>query len=201
MARLYFNLTSPYARKVRVAVIEAGLEGRVEPVECDPWASPPELIAVTPLSKVPALVTADGLLVTESETIVHALDALAGGHRLLPADPAQRLHTLARSALAQGLIDASFVSVLEGRRPEPRRWADWVARQHAAIVRALDHVERRFDLAEDRFDAGDIGLACALGYLDFRLPAIDWRRQHPRQATWFEAVAMRPSMQRTRPDT
>jgi glutathione S-transferase len=200
VARLYFNLTSPYARKVRVAVIEAGLEDRIEPVECDPWASPPELIAVTPLSKVPALVTDEGLLVTESETIVQALDVLAGGHRLLPADPVQRLHTLARSALAQGLIDAAFVSVLEGRRPEPRRWSDWVERQHAAIGRALDHVERRFDLADGRFDAGDIGLACALAYLDFRLPAIDWRTRHPRQAAWFDAVAARPSMQRTRPN-
>jgi glutathione S-transferase len=200
VARLYFNLTSPYARKVRVAVIEADLEDGIEPVECDPWASPPELIAVTPLSKVPALVTDDGLLVTESETIVQALDVLAGGHRLLPADPAQRLQTLARSALAQGLIDAAFVSVLEARRPEARRWSDWVERQHAAIGRALDHVEHRFDLAAGRFDAGDIGLACALGYLDFRLPAIEWRRGHPRQAAWFDAAAGRPSMQRTRPD-
>jgi glutathione S-transferase len=197
--QLFFNQTSPYARKARVAVHELGLARQIGFVEVDPWAEPAELLSVTPLSKVPALLLADGGLVTESEAILHALDGLAPSGHLLPATPAERRDTIARAALCQGLIDASFITVIEGRRPEPLRWPDWVARQERAIARTLAAIDGSFTLASGRFDAGDIGLACALAYLDFRLPHIAWRSPHPRLARWLDDVSSRPSMIATRP--
>ncbi len=197
--QLFFNQTSPYARKARVAVHELGLAQQVAFVEVDPWAEPAELVSVTPLSKVPALRLSDGGLVTESEAILQVLDSLAPNGRLLPAAPAERRDTIARAALCQGLIDASFIAVIEGRRPEALRWPDWVARQERAIARTLVAVDGSFALAPGRFDAGDIGLACALAYLDFRLPHIAWRAPHPRLAQWLDKVSARPSMIATRP--
>jgi glutathione S-transferase len=52
---------------------------------------------------------------------------------------------------------------------------------------------------DDRFDLGDIALACALAYLDFRLPKIAWRCAHRTLAAWLDEVRRRPSMQATAP--
>lgn len=197
--QLFFNKTSPYARKARVAVFELALEQQISFVEVDPWAEPAELVNVSPLSKVPALLLADGGLVTESDTILQVLETLAANGQLLPAAPAQRRDALARAALCQGLIDASFITVIEARRPEPQRWPDWVMRQERAIARTLSFIDREFRLVPGRFDAGDISLACALAYLDFRLAHILWRELHPRLARWLDDVSTRPSMIATRP--
>jgi glutathione S-transferase len=197
--QLFFNQTSPYARKARVAVHELGLAENVAFIDIDPWGEPASLTGVNPLSKVPALLLPDGRLFTESDTIVQVLDALAPRPVLVPGDRDARLGALARAALAQGLTDASFISVIEGRRPEPARWTDWVQRQERAIVRTLAVIDTGFDLAPGRFDIGDIGLACALAYLDFRLPQIAWRARHLRLARWLDEAAARPSMIATRP--
>jgi glutathione S-transferase len=70
-----------------------------------------------------------------------------------------------------------------------------VSRQHRAIARTLDIVAP----VDDRFDLGDIALACALAYLDFRLPEIVWRCAHRTLAAWLDEVGRRPSMQATAP--
>jgi glutathione S-transferase len=199
--KLFFNQTSPYARKARVAVHEKGLAGRVQFVETDPWANPPELLAVTPLSRVPALVLGDGSIVTESDAIIQVLDLLGEtAPRLLPVeDGAARIEALARAGLCQGLIDASFIAVLENRRPAAGRWDDWVQRQRGAVERTLARIAQQFRPVSGRFDIGDIGLAVALGYLDFRHPDLIWRKNHPALADWSDRVAQRPSMQATKP--
>jgi len=46
--RLFLNQASPYARLARVVVHEKCLADQVELVWTDPWASPPELLAVNP---------------------------------------------------------------------------------------------------------------------------------------------------------
>ena len=197
--RLFFNKTSPYARKARVAVHELGLLDEVAFVEVDPWGEPPELLVVTPLSKVPALVTESGQLVTESDTIAAVLDASVPDRHLLPKEASARQETLARAALCQGLIDASFISVIEGRRPDGQRWDAWVARQQRAVARTVAVIDAKFDLDPNRFDLGDIGLACGLAYVDFRLPGFAWRQEHPRLAAWLDRAVARPSMQATQP--
>lgn len=190
--KLFFNVASPYARRVIVTVHEKGLTGRIEMCEIDPWSDPADLQAATPVGKVPALVTDDGLLITESALIGEYLDAVGDGPSLLGAD---RMLTQVRGALAQGLIDAAFAIVIEGRRPAERQWPDWIDRQRRAIDRLLPRVETQ----DGRFDLGDIALAAGLGYLDFRLPDIAWRAAHPRLADWLDTVDQRPSMIATAP--
>ncbi|HEU4622339.1 MAG TPA: glutathione S-transferase family protein [Burkholderiaceae bacterium] len=196
--RLYFNKTSPYARKVRAAVIELGLTDDMRMHEVDPWSDPPELLTAAPLSKVPALMLDDGLALTESEAIVRRLDRLVAEPLLYPAHVAD---TDVRAALAHGVIDAAFVAVLEDRRPQDKRWDAWPARQHAAIQRALDAFENALEPPPERFDAGDLNLAVALGYLDFRHAALHWRDGRPRLNTWYTRIAQRPSLVATRPES
>jgi hypothetical protein len=109
--------TSPYGRKVMVVAHEKQLMDRLDVTQIDPWSDPAELLAVTPLGKVPALVTDDGTLITESATISEYFDAVGSGPALIGGD---RFEVMARSALAQGLVDAAFGSVIERRRPASR---------------------------------------------------------------------------------
>jgi len=190
--KLFFNVASPYARRVIVTAHEKGLIDRIEMREIDPWSDPAELHAATPVGKVPALVTDDGVLITESALIGEYLDSAGDGPSLLGPDA---VSTRVRAALAQGLIDAAFAIVIEGRRPADRQWPDWVDRQRRAIDRLLP----RFVVQEGRFDLGDIALASGLGYLDFRLPEIGWRAAHPGLGDWLDGVNRRPSMIATVP--
>jgi glutathione S-transferase len=190
--KLYYNRPSPYARKVLVVAHEKSLMARLEPHEVDPWSDPPELHAATPVGKVPALVTDDGALITESTLIGEYLDGLSPEPPLMAG---ARMDVLARAALAQGLTDAAFGIVIERRRPAERQWDSWIDRLRRAVERTLPRVT----VAPGRFDLGDIALACALAYLDFRLTEIGWRHAHPALAGWLDEVNLRPSMQATWP--
>jgi glutathione S-transferase len=44
---------------------------------------------------------------------------------------------------------------------------------------------------------GQIAVACALGYADFRLTRHQWRDGRPKLAKWIEAFNERPSMKAT----
>jgi glutathione S-transferase len=45
----------------------------------------------------------------------------------------------------------------------------------------------------------DIAVGCALGYLDFRFPQIDWRTSHPNLHRLYDKLAQRPSFVDTLP--
>lgn len=191
--KLYCNRPSPYGRKVLVAAHEAGLIDRIEIKDIDPWADPLDFHAATPIGKIPALITHTGTLLTESLLICDFLFAEGGKPPLLGN---ARVDEISRCGLFQGLIDAAFISVIERRRPKDHQWDDWIDRQHRAIGRALAVTKTP---PPNRFDLGDISLACALAYLDFRLPHLEWRRQYPDLAGWLNAVLARPSMVATNP--
>ncbi len=201
MMRLYHSATSPYVRKVMVLLHETGLLDRVELVSgsgspLDPGAAP---LGANPLGKVPALERPDGPALYDSRVICRYLDDMAQAG-LYGTGPAL-WDILTIEATADGILDAALLMVYEARlRPEPLRFAPWVEGQWAKIDRALDALETRW-IAElnGPLDAGQIALACALGYLDFRHGARGWRTGRGQLAAWFKGFATRPSMLATQP--
>ena len=199
--RLYTSPTTPFGRKVQVALIEAGLTDRVAielvgGTPLDPGTLP---LDRNPLGKIPALVRAEGGAIYDSRVICRYLDDMSGG-KLYPTGEAL-WDTLVLEATADGILDAAVLMVYEARlRPEEARFAPWVEGQWAKVARALDAVETRWtaQLVEP-VDMGQIALACALSYLDFRHDARDWRAGRPRLAAWESGFAARPSMVATRP--
>ena len=190
--KLYSNRPSPYGRKVLAVLHEKQLADGIEIIQVDPWTDPEELLQVTPIGKVPALLTEAGLLLTESTTISEYLDLIGPGPQLIGGD---RWEVLARVGIAQGLIDAAFGTVIERRRPSERQWPEWVGR----LGRAIDRTLSRTVPPANRFDLGDISLACGLAYIDFRLPEVAWRTRSPELGAWLDEVNQRPSMQATKP--
>lgn len=198
---LYFSPTSSYVRKVMVLLHETGQIGEVELVmgsgnPVDPAGAP---LDANPLGKVPALERPDGPALYDSRVICRYLDARAGAG--LYPEGARLWDTLTVEATGDGILDAALLMVYEGRiRPEELRFAPWVEGQWAKVDRALDALETRWIAhLEGPLDAGQIAVGCALGYLDFRHDARDWRNGRPRLAGWFAGFDVRASMRATVP--
>lgn len=191
--KLLYSPTSPYARKVLVLAHEAGIGLEVEAGSGSPTARNPKVAAQNPLGKIPVLLSDQGPLY-DSRVICQYLDTLHQGRRLYP-EGAARFVALRREALADGLLDAALLARYETTRPEEKVWSDWYDGQVTKMKAALDQMET--DLP-DAVDIGAIAYGCALGYVDFRFAALNWRDSHPLLAAWEAEFAARPSMQATR---
>jgi glutathione S-transferase len=200
--KLYFSPPSPYARKVRVAVLELGLTDRVQEVETlvAPHKPNEAFGLKNPLMKVPALDTDEGLVLFNSPVICEYLDVKAGGNRLIPVHGEKRWKTLRRQALGDGILDAGILRRYElTARPENLRWPEWLKGQQLKIDFALDVAEREAGTWGKSFDIGDVAIACALEWLDFRFGYDDWRTRRPKLSAWLDQIAVRPSMLKTKP--
>lgn len=197
--RLRYSPLSPFARKVRVFAAETGLAERLELVPCDVWAPGSDIVRDNPLGKVPVLLTGDGLFVG-SALCCEYLDTLHSGSHLIPRAGSGRWLTLQLNALADGIMEAAVAHVTERlRRPERFVWQGWLDRQEAKIKRTLDAIGTEFGAPAGRIDIAAITLACALSYLEIRLPQLGWRHDHRRLAEWHADFAARPSMAATQP--
>ncbi|MHA1567864.1 MAG: glutathione S-transferase N-terminal domain-containing protein [Alphaproteobacteria bacterium] len=197
--KLYYSTTSPFVRKVSVFAIEAGLAARLERIPTNPWVADKALLADNPLSKVPTLVTDDGLVLYDSRVICEYLDSLHPPPHLFPEPGPARWSTLRLQALGDGIMDAAVLRFLERKRPPEQRSPDWDLSQELAVSRALDWLETQVANWSPNITIGKITVACALGYLDFRFGDEPWRDEHPALASWFSGFAARASMQQTLP--
>ena len=198
--KLYASLTSPYASKVRVVLHEKRIECQLEPV--NPWDADSPLPAVNPLGKVPVLMLDDGTALYDSRVIVDYLDSISPVSKLL-ADGARGTALIKRwEALADGLLDAGVAIMLERRRPAERQDAGWLKRQHDKLTAGLalmaaDLTDRTW-CHGNGFTLADITVGCTLGWLDLRLPWLDWR-QYPALTGHYERLMTRPSFADTCP--
>lgn len=199
MMKFYSSKTSPYARKVRVALEELGLADQVEEIIVDPFAPADEFLAANPLSKIPTLVTEHGTALPDSALILDYLSHKKSGLTVLPRGT-KRWEILRRTQLADGIIDAAVACQLEKRRPESIHYIPHLDRQKATIQRTLDVLNTESGLlALQTPSLCEITVGVALAYLDFRLPYLEWRSKREALASWHTVFAQRPSMQKTQP--
>ena len=201
--KLIGALTSPYVRKVRIVMAEKKLDFQL--VLTDVWYSQ-EILQSNPLGKVPCLVTESGESIFDSRVIVEYLDALSPVGRLIPPSGRERAECRTWEAMADGILDASITARMEanwaGRTAEQRSQA-WIDRQMSRVDGTLAALST--GLADkpwctgNAFGLADIATGCALGYLDFRFPHIDWRSRHANLARLSDKLATRPSFAETLP--
>jgi glutathione S-transferase len=189
--KLYYSATSPYVRKVVACALACGLSDQITRIETNPHASPPDLLAANPLSKVPCLVTQDSFALFDSPVICEYLDAVGGGSLFPPPGPA-RWRALRFQAIGDGIMDAAVSRRMDmGRPPEAARDAA-MARSRDAVARALDLLQS--DPPANHLDIGSISVACALGYLDLRFAPDAWREGRGKLAQWYSEMAERPEI-------
>ena len=201
--QLYLSPLSPYGRKVNVVLKEIS---RVKNIEVkvssasgtplDPGNSP---IQYNPLGKIPVLIREDGVALYDSRVICRYLDSLATLN--LYKNNNQHWEMLTLEATAEGIIDAALLMAYEWRlRPEEIRFPDWIEGQWSKVDRALDTLENKWmEQLDDKLNIGQIGVGCALGYLDFRNADRDWREKHKTLSNWFNGFSQRESMSTTVP--
>ena len=202
--KLIGALSSPYVRKVRMVLAEKKLDYQFVPENV--WSDHTQIAASNPLGKVPCLIMEGGESVFDSRVIVEYIDTLSPVGKLIPAAGRERAEVKTWEALADGLLDASILARLESTwagRSETERSAAWIARQMEKVTPALQAMER--GLGDKAFCSGvhmslsDIAVVCALGYLDFRFPHIDWRTPCPNLHKLHDKMALRASFIDTRP--
>jgi glutathione S-transferase len=202
--KLIGSLTSPYVRKVRVVMAEKKLDFQL--LLEDPWGSE-AVVKSNPLGKVPCLVMEGGEAVFDSRVIVEYLDTLSPVGKLIPPSGRERTEVRTWEALADGILDAAVLARLEatwaGRSPEQRS-AAWIERQMRTVHNALQAISQGLGerpwCSGNHFSLSDVAVGCALGYLDFRFPDIDWRTPHPNLAKLYDGkLALRPSFVDTAP--
>lgn len=196
---LYLNATSPYARVVRIVILEKGLADAVTLCWCDPWADDDSLLTINPVGRIPALVTDDGTTLSESLLIAHYLDTLASREPVLPA--ARLGQVLHLAGLGQGLMETAFTTVI-ARKHQGTEADDSVLgqRRWRAMQRTLDRLEQEVDerSVPATVTLGEIAVAVALDYLAFRLPEVAWPKERPQLTAWHARIAQGESFQQTR---
>jgi glutathione S-transferase len=196
--KLIGSTSSPYVRKVRVVMAEKKLDYQF--VEEDVWGADTSIMQSNPLGKVPCLVMEGGEALFDSRVIVEYLDTLSPVGKLIPAVGRERAEVKTWEALADGVLDALILARLEANwapRGKAQRSQAWIDRQMDKTQASLKAMSQ--GLGDKPFCAGiylslaDIAVGCALGYLDFRFPEIDWRTPYPNLAKLYEKLAQRPS--------
>jgi len=196
--KLIGAVTSPYVRKVRIVLAEKKLEYQF--VLEDVWAADTTIVQSNPLGKVPCLVMEGGEALFDSRVIVEYLDTLSPVGKLIPPSGRERSEVKTWEALADGLLDAAITARLEAHwvgRSDSERSQAWIDRQlgkvHDSLVAMSNGLGDKPFCAGTHMSLADIAVGCAVGYLDFRFPNINWRGNHPNLERLHDKLIQRQS--------
>jgi len=196
MMKLIGSLASPFTRKARIVLADKRID--YELVSENVWAPDTQIHTFNPLGKVPCLVMEDGEAVFDSRVICEYVDTLSPVGKLIPQSGRERLEVRCWEALADGVMDAAVLIRAENTQRTPEQRVDaWVARQQRKIEEGLVAMSQGLGsktwCAGNRYTLADIAVGCALAYLDFRMPELNWREPHPNLDKHFQKLSLRQS--------
>ena len=188
-------------RKVRIVLAEKKID--YEFVIDSPWSPESGVANLNPLGKIPVLALDDDTSLFDSRVISEYLDNVAPNNKLMPSTNRERTEVKRWEALADGICDAAALIFLEKKRPAEQQSSEWIVRQQNKIIAGLDHMAAELGDSNwcmgTHFSLADIAAGCALGYLAFRFPEIDWNAKHPNLARLYEKLSHRPAFAETMP--
>lgn len=202
--QLFYTVGSPFARVVRVALLETSLDARVTKHEMPRtklYSAESDVLPLNPIGRVPTLQIDGGTILTESKLILDYIDALNPGRKLLPRDGSDGWRALAEAGQAWGLLEGAVTWLRATMVPEPQRPVSTIQWETARVGRALDSLEAAVTKGAyaGPINAGQIVLGVTLGFADARLPAWNWRDGHVGLSAWYAAIVARPAFQSTMP--
>ena len=198
--KLYITEGSPYARVVRVVVLEKGLGDRIETVIARTRFENSPYYGLNPSGRVPCLIRDDGVALEDSTLICAYLDRLDGNPLFDSStqDPAWECRRL--EALARSFMDGLAVWIRELVRDPNERSPEVLRHEEHRCARMTALWEQEIDhpLMHCALNMPQIVLGCALG-LDVRNPDLQWRTGRPKLSAWFDRISARPSFAATVP--
>jgi glutathione S-transferase len=201
--KLIGSLTSPFVRKIRVQLLEKEIPFQFVPENV--WEEGTKIMDHNPLGKIPCLILDSGQAVFDSTVISGTLEYMMPTNPLLPTDPHKRALVRTMESLGSGMNDAAVAILLEHKFHEGEAVSkDWLNRQYSKIHHSLEWLDIRLKTTPgafllEQFSLADISVGCALMYLDFRRPELQWRKDLPALAEYADRLADRPSFEGTRP--
>ncbi|MBO42662.1 MAG: hypothetical protein CMM28_02965 [Rhodospirillaceae bacterium] len=200
--KLYITPTSPYSRRARIAVFEAGYADQCEEIDVGPIADNLDmLLAAHPSGKAPTLVLDDGIGLSECMLIAHYMDDISDG-KLYPTDPGARLTCYRLEALGAVLMDSMFTRSGQNRLDPSEQSPTILKKEIIRSNRCYDALEALVSDLEGQTHMGALTVASSLSYADWRGAEDKWRDSHPRLDTWMTKIERHPSMAATaRPDS
>jgi glutathione S-transferase len=200
--KLIGSLTSPYVRKARIVFLEKKVDVDLE-IE-NVWAADTKITLNNPLGKVPCLLLEDGEAIHDSRVIVEYADTLSPVSKLIPAESRERAIVKTWEALADGVLDAGILARLEATwRPAELQSQAWMDRQMAKTSKAIREMSEKLGgnawCHSNQMTLADIAVGCALGYLLFRFPSVQWQEQYPNLDRLYQKLMQRASFIDTAP--
>lgn len=195
--KLAYSPASPYVRKVTACAIARGIDGQIERWKVG--TTDPALLDFNPLSKVPTLITDDGMRLYDSPVICEYLDSVGSAPKLFPAAGSARWKAICQQALGDGILDASQPRRREIALPQDDGRKAYIELQQGKVKRSLAELEKDADKLGDLKTIGEIAIGCALGYLDFRFANEPWRPGHPKLEAWYTRVSKLAPLAQTVP--
>lgn len=203
---------SPFARKVRIALIEKGIEFSVQNEV--PWHAETATPIHNPLEQLPILVPDEGEPVYESSYILEWIEEKYPQVPLLPPSSDGKLEAKRIQVIAEGVMDAGALLFFEGQREHPS--SEWTKRQLRKIAGGLGELNRRLGQGQyfvgDKFGLADISAIAVLGMQDVvedigvgdqwravEPTMIEWRKRYPNLRRFEEQLRERPSVRDTAP--
>lgn len=203
--KLWYSPASPFVRKTLILAYERELIEKLELLNAAANIVKPDkgVVASNPTGKIPTLVLDDGSVLFDSRVICAYLDSIHDGKKMTPRSGSKRFEIMTLEALGDAIMDASVANRYETHlRPPEHQWQPWSEGQMFKVNNGLDQIEEKWLKSLGRVpNMGSISVACALGYLDFRYPDLNWRKGRKGLARWFKRFEQRASYIATQPDS
>jgi glutathione S-transferase len=195
MIKLYHFPLSTNSRKVRIALIEKGLEFERVLIDLSKREQKnPEYLKIHPFGQVPALAD-DGFIVYDSTIINEYLEDEYPHPSLLPSDSEGRARARLMEDFRDNYFNPPFVDLVrEMRKPEGEKNLQVIERAKADITKCFDRIEQELTGREylaGAFSLADIAFMPNLDALDRFQIAVD--PKYTNLVAWIERLKARPS--------
>jgi glutathione S-transferase len=200
MLKLHYHPLSTYSRRVRMALIEKGIEAELVEVDMVNRAHRrPEYLRLNPYGRVPTL-EEDGFVLYESTAILEYLEATRPTPALVPPDARGRALVAMHVKLCDLQLTRQTGTIIFPRRFLPKeRWDEQaMAQAKKEIEKHLEVLEAQ--LAGKNYMVGDrYGLVevCYTPFVEF-FPLMEITPP-PAVAAWTARMLERPSARETKP--
>lgn len=196
MMKLYMTYRSPYARKLRIALLEKNIEFEEESV--DLFNRSEEFWELNPSGTVPTLVTDDHLVLGDSTLALHYLEDCYPEVSLISNDT-HPFETWVWEDLADRLCDQQIVIFFEKQKDNPDdaklKKAEKITHN---ILTLLNEQLSDHDFILGEFSLADIAFGASLLWMEFRLN-FDLGQYGENIKKWAHSLNERPSFQKTLP--